>query len=132
MAAPDDATAAADDATAAADDAGAAADEAAAAAEVDSLLVEEPPQAATSSEAAARPATAPMIFLDMRCCPFPAGGPAILLGGVVLSITGPRWESGDSQDVIDDELVERLVAEPPLSEGLDVEGLSHQPGCGLR
>jgi hypothetical protein len=80
---------AADDATAAADEATAAAEEATAAAEVDSLLVDEPPQAATSSEAAARPATAPMIFLDMRCCPFPAGVPAILLGGVVLSITGP-------------------------------------------
>jgi hypothetical protein len=33
----------------------------------------------------------------------------------------PTEESGDSQDVVDDELVELLDAEPSLCEGLDVE-----------
>ena len=46
-------------ATGAAEDAAGAAEDAAGAAEVLSELVEEPPQAATSSETAARPATAP-------------------------------------------------------------------------
>jgi hypothetical protein len=34
------------------------------------LLLEEPPHAATSSDAAARPATAPMILRDIKVFPF--------------------------------------------------------------
>jgi hypothetical protein len=49
--------------------------------EVDSLLLELL-HAATSRDAAARPATAPYSFLDMRCCPFPAGASCELCVGV--------------------------------------------------